>query len=185
MSEKIGYARISTIDQNLNLQLDALEQEGCTKIFQDTISGSRSDRPGFEDFLSYVRPGDTLVVWKLDRLGRTMKFLVNLINEFEKKDIQFKSITEGIDTNTTIGKFTFNIFGSLAQFERDMIRERSLAGQKAARSRGERTGRPKKLEIRKRKFAKELYESNKYPIQTICKMLEITKPTLYRYIREE
>lgn len=184
MTEKIGYARISTADQKLNLQIDALEKEGCTKIFTDTISGTRADRPGFDDLLSYIRPGDTLVVWKLDRLGRTMSFLVRLIDQFDKKGVNFKSLTEGIDTTTTVGKFTFNIFGSLAQFERDMIRERSLAGQAAAKARGERTGRPKKHDIRKRKLVKEMYRSQKYTIKAICNMLDITKPTLYRYIKE-
>jgi len=184
MTQKIGYARISTGDQKLDLQINALEKEGCTKIFTDIISGSKSERPGFDELIGYIRPGDTLVVWKLDRLGRTMKFLVSLIHQFEKDGVHFKSLTEGIDTTTTVGRFTFNIFGSLAQFERDMIRERSVAGQTAARNRGEKTGRPKKLDIKKRNLAKDLYDSEKYPIQTICNMLGITKPTLYRYIRE-
>src|SRR5947209_10319726 len=139
----IGYARVSTADQTLNLQKDALEKIGCSKIFTDIISGSTTERKGLDEALEYVREGDTLVVWRLDRLGRTLKHLIETITDLNKRNIGFKSITENIDTTTSTGKLIFHIFGSLAEFERDLIRERTKAGLHAARARGRRGGRPK------------------------------------------
>jgi DNA invertase Pin-like site-specific DNA recombinase len=139
----IGYARVSTQDQTLNLQMDALETIGCTKIFTDTISGSATQRSGLDEVLEYVREGDTLVVWKLDRLGRSLKHLIETITNLNNRNIGFKSITENIDTTTSGGKLIFHIFGALAEFERDIIRERTNAGLQAARARGRIGGRPK------------------------------------------
>src|SRR5256884_9466727 len=139
----IGYARVSTQDQNLHLQKDALTKAGCEKIFTDTISGSTQERKGLDEALSFLRSGDTLVVWKLDRLGRTMKHLIDTVTQLKDKGIGFKSLTENIDTTTPGGKLIFHVFGSLAEFERDLIRERTQAGLLAARARGRNGGRPK------------------------------------------
>ena len=133
----IGYARVSTQDQTLHLQMDALEKIGCDKIFTDTISGSATQRLGLDEALEYVREGDTLVVWKLDRLGRSLKHLIETITNLNNRNIGFKSITENIDTTTCGGKLIFHIFGALAEFERDIIRERTNAGLQAARARGQ------------------------------------------------
>src|SRR3989441_9806091 len=141
----IGYARVSTQDQTLNLQKDALEKIGCTKIFTDTASGAKTERKGLEEALAYVREGDTLVVWRLDRLGRSLKHLIETVSQLDNRKIGFKSLTENIDTTTSGGKLIFHIFGALAEFERDIIRERTLAGLQAARARGRRGGRPKAL----------------------------------------
>src|SRR5689334_11715700 len=132
----IGYSRISTTDQTLNLQLDALKQAGCGKVFTDTISGAKAERPGLGEALEYVRAGDTLVVWRLDRLGRSLKDLIATITGLHEQGIGFKSLTESIDTTTPGGKLVFHVFGALAEFERDLIRERTQAGLMAARARG-------------------------------------------------
>lgn len=137
----IGYARVSTADQKLSLQLDALNTAGCDRIFDDHASGAKADRPGLTEALAYLRPGDTLVVWKLDRLGRSMSHLIEKVGELAARGIGFRSLTENIDTTTSGGMLVFNIFGSLAQFERDLIRERTHAGLKAARERGNKGGR--------------------------------------------
>src|SRR6266699_5752179 len=139
----IGYARVSTQDQNLHLQKDALTKTGCEKIYTDTISGSTQERKGLDEALNFLRSGDTLVVWNLDRLGRTMKHLIDTLTRLKDKGIGFKSLTENIDTTTPGGKLIFHVFGSLAEFERDLIRERTQAGLLAARARGRNGGRPK------------------------------------------
>src|SRR5215217_3614178 len=141
----VGYARVSTTDQTLDLQHDALTKAGCTKIFTDTASGAQAERKGLTEALSYVRAGDNLVVWKLDRLGRSLKDLIARITELNDRKIGFKSLTEQIDTTTSGGKLIFHIFGALAEFERDIIRERTNAGLEAARARGRRGGRRKTL----------------------------------------
>ena len=146
----IGYARVSTSDQTLNLQQDALEKIGCVKIFTDVMSGSTTERSGLDEALAYVREGDTLVVWRLDRLGRSLKHLIETITNLNNRKIGFKSITENIDTTTSGGKLVFHIFGALAEFERNLIKERTQAGLQAARSRGHLGGRPKALARRKR-----------------------------------
>jgi DNA invertase Pin-like site-specific DNA recombinase len=179
----IGYARVSTADQTLNLQKDALQQAGCSKIFTDTISGTKADRPGLEQALSFIRPGDTLVVWRLDRLGRSLKHLIETITTLHDRQIGFKSITENIDTTTSGGKLIFHIFGALAEFERDIIRERTLAGLQAARARGKRGGRPKALQTNQVAMAQALYNDTQHSIAEICQMLKISKTTLYRYIK--
>src|SRR2546428_930667 len=145
----IGYARVSTQDQTIHLQKDALEKIGCTKIFTDTISGAKAGRPGLTEALAYVREGDTLVVWRLDRLGRSLKHLIETITALNNRKIGFKSIQENIDTTTSGGKLIFHIFGALAEFERDIIKERTQAGLQAARARGRLGGRPKALNQKK------------------------------------
>src|SRR5256884_1068439 len=170
----IGYARVSTSDQTLNLQKDALEKIGCTKIFTDIISGSTTERKGLDDTLAYVREGDTLVVWRLDRLGRSLKHLIETITELNNRKIGFKSLTENIDTTTSGGKLIFHIFGALAEFERDIIRERTLAGLQAARARGRKGGRPKAKTLdtpKKVTIAQHLYNDKTNAIADICKTL--------------
>ncbi len=178
----IGYARVSTHDQTLNLQLDALKLAGCEKTYTDTASGAKTEREGLQDALDHLRTGDTLVVWRLDRLGRTLKQLIELINEFNSQGIGFKSLQENIDTTTSGGKLIFHIFGALAEFERDMIRERTNAGLQAARARGRQGGRPKALTPKQVALAQSLYDSREHPIQDICDTLGISKGTLYKYL---
>jgi DNA invertase Pin-like site-specific DNA recombinase len=179
----IGYARVSTTDQTLDLQKDALQKAGCERTFTDTASGAKAERLGLEEAVAYVRKGDTLVVWRLDRLGRSLPHLIETITALSKRGIGFKSITEAIDTTTSGGKLVFHIFGALAEFERDIIRERTQAGLTAARARGRKGGRPKALPPKKVKTARDLYDSRKHTIQEICGMLDISRATLYRYIK--
>ncbi len=179
----VGYARVSTSDQTLNLQKDALEKIGCSKIFTDTISGATTERQGLDEALEYVREGDTLVVWRLDRLGRSLKHLIEVVTDLEKRGIGFQSLTESIDTTTSGGKLIFHIFGALAEFERNLIRERTQAGLQAARARGRKGGRPRALTGKKVAIAQELYNNKQNSIVDICKTLNISRATLYRYIK--
>src|SRR5438094_7199519 len=182
----IGYARVSTQDQTLHLQKDALEKIGCTKIFTDTASGAQAERTGLNEALEYVREGDTLVVWRLDRLGRSLKHLIETITELNNRKIGFKSIQENIDTTTSGGKLVFHIFGALAEFERDIIRERTQAGLTAARARGRLGGRPRAKALntpKKITLAQSLYNDKNNTIDEICKTLNISRATLYRYIK--
>jgi DNA invertase Pin-like site-specific DNA recombinase len=177
----IGYARVSTQEQTLNLQKDALEKSGCTKIFTDTVSGAKTERTGLDEALNYVRKDDTLVVWRLDRLGRSLPHLIATMTDLEERSIGFKSLAESIDT-TGGGKLIFHIFGALAEFERNLIRERTQAGLSAARTRGKRGGRPKALTVQKRSIAKELYDTS-HPVMDICRTLKIFRASLYRAIK--
>jgi DNA invertase Pin-like site-specific DNA recombinase len=179
----IGYARVSTTDQSPQLQLDALKAAGCTKVCTDTVSGAKSERPGLTEALSYVRPGDTLVVWKLDRLGRSLQHLIATITDLHNRGVGFRSLTENIDTTTSGGKLIFHIFGALAEFERDIIRERTQAGLIAARARGRNGGRPKLLSPKKLAHAQALYNDKTNTIAEICKTLGISRATLYRSIQ--
>jgi DNA invertase Pin-like site-specific DNA recombinase len=179
----IGYARVSTQDQTLHLQKDALEKLGCSKIFTDTASGTKAERIGLEEALEYVREGDVLVVWRLDRLGRSLKHLIETVTELNNRKIGFRSIQENIDTTTSGGKLVFHIFGALAEFERDIIRERTQAGLQAARARGRKGGRPKSLTGKKVAMAQALYNDKNNTIDEICKTLNISRATLYRYIK--
>src|SRR5918992_2071383 len=178
----IGYARVSTHDQTLNLQQDALTKAGCNKIFTDTASGAKAERIGLEQALSYVRKGDTFVVWRLDRLGRSLPHLIATMTSLEEQGIGFKSLTENIDTTTSGGKLIFHIFGALAEFERNLIRERTQAGLVAARARGKKGGRPKALTEKQLGIALDLYEK-RHPIAEICRTLKVSKATLYRAIK--
>jgi DNA invertase Pin-like site-specific DNA recombinase len=178
----IGYARVSTHDQTLYLQQDALKKAECSKIFTDVISGAKAERKGLEEALSYIRKGDTLVVWRLDRLGRSLPHLITTMTDLEERGIGFKSLTENIDTTTSGGKLIFHIFGALAEFERNLIRERTTAGLTAARARGRRGGRPKALTAKQLSIVQDLYDK-RYPIAEICRTLKISRPTLYRSIK--
>jgi DNA invertase Pin-like site-specific DNA recombinase len=182
----LGYARISTKDQNLDLQLDALKKANCEIVFQDIISGAKADRPQLNKLLEQARTGDIIIVWKLDRLGRSLKHLVELISMFIAKDIGFKSLNDNIDTTTAQGRLIFNIFASLAEFERDLISERTKAGLQASRSRGKTGGRPKGLSKKAQLTAmacETLYKERKLSINQICKELNISRNTLYSYLR--
>ena len=180
---KIGYARISTQDQNFNLQIDALKNEGCEKIIRDTMSGAKEERDGLKELFKILRKGDTLIVWRLDRLGRSLKHLIEVVKELDDRNCFFKSITENIDTTSSGGKLIFYIFGALAEFERSIIRERTLAGLVSARSRGQVGGRPKKMDKKKIALAKSLHEDPSNSIGDICEILDISKSTLYRYLQ--
>ncbi len=180
----IGYARVSTTDQTLNLQKDALIHAGCTQIFTDTISGTTTERKGLDGAFSHLRSGDTLVVWRLDRLGRSLKHLIETITELNNKQIGFKSLTENIDTTTSGGKLIFHIFGALAEFERDIIRERTNAGLQAARARGRKGGRPKALTTKELAMLRVLYQDKTNTIADICKTLNISRATLYRFVQK-
>ena len=180
----IGYARVSTNEQSLGLQKDALKQAGCEKIFEDKVSGVATARPGIDMALDYLRPGDTLVVWRLDRLGRSLKNLIELIGNLEKNEIYFRSLQESINTNSSGGKLIFHIFGALAEFERNLIQERTKAGLAAARARGKIGGRPKALDKNGRNIVLRLYSERKKSIKEICQMMKISKTTLYSYLRE-
>jgi DNA invertase Pin-like site-specific DNA recombinase len=181
----IGYARVSTQDQTLNLQQDALEKAGCVKTFTDTASGAKVERRGLEEALNYVREGDTLVVWRLDRLGRSLKDLIEKLTALHNRNIGFKSLTENIDTTTPGGKLIFHMFGALAEFERDLVKERTNAGLQAARARGRRGGRPQVLNEKKVAMARALYADKSHSIEDIRKTLNIGRTTLYRYLKEK
>ncbi len=182
---KIGYARVSTLDQNPELQFDALRHAGCEKIFEDKISGTVQARPGLKDALDYARKGDCLVVWRLDRLGRSLKHLIEVVEGLEAQEIGFISLQEGFDTTTSGGKLVFQVFGALAEFERNLIRERTKAGLKAARARGRVGGRREKLTPEQVETMKKMYDSQNHTVAEICKVMGITKPTLYRYVKED
>jgi DNA invertase Pin-like site-specific DNA recombinase len=179
----IGYARVSKHEQNLDLQVDALKKAGCERIFTDKVSGVKTTRPGLEEALAYVRPGDSLVVWRLDRLGRSLKHLIETITDLSSRNIGFKSTTENIDTTTSSGQLIFHIFGALAEFERNLIKERTQAGLEAARARGRRGGRPKSLNNKKAGIAQELYRNRQSSVSEICTSLGISRATLYRYLQ--
>ena len=180
----IGYARISTLSQNLDLQKDALEKAGCKKIYVEQMSGSSRIRPELEKTLEMLRNGDTLVVWRLDRLGRSLKHLIELISKLEQREIGFKSLMESMDTTTSGGKLIFHIFGALAEFEHNLIKERTSAGLAAARARGRNGGRPLKLDEKKRELAIKLYNERERSIKEICQIMGISRPTLYSYIHK-
>ena len=181
---KIGYARISTIDQNLELQTDALEKTGCEKIFTDQASGAKDDRKGLIDAVEFCRKGDSLIVWKLDRLGRSLKHLIETINRLHEKKVGFVSIQENIDTTTSGGKLVFHVFGALAEFERELIRERTNAGLASARLRGRMGGRPKAMTVKKVMLAKTLLKDPNTTIKEVCETLQVSKTTLYRYMNK-
>jgi DNA invertase Pin-like site-specific DNA recombinase len=178
----VGYARVSTQDQTLDLQRDAFDKAGCERLFTDTISGSRAERPGLDQALHFLGPGDTLVVWRLDRLGRSLQHLLETVGRLQERGIGFRSITESIDTTSSGGKLIFHVFGALAEFERDLIRERTQAGLAAARARGRKGGRPRALDARKAEMARALHADKSNSIADICKTLGVSRSTLYRYL---
>jgi DNA invertase Pin-like site-specific DNA recombinase len=178
----IGYARISTTDQTLALQKDALNAAGCHRIFTDTASGSRTDRPGLTEALAYGRTGDTVVVWRLDRLGRSLVHLIQTVRDLEERGVHFRSLQEQLDTSTSGGKLVFHVFGALAEFERDLIRERTLAGLAAARARGRRGGR-RGLSAEKVRQLWTLAVDRANSVEGICRTLKISRATFYRYVK--
>ncbi len=186
MSKYIGYARVSTHDQNLDLQIDSILLAGCQQndIYIDKASGVKTDRPNLNKCLDALNPGDTLVVWRLDRLGRSMSHLVEMIEMLRERNVGFKSISDGaIDTTTASGELVFNIFSSMAQFERRLIQERTQAGLAAARARGRKGGRPSvKADNSRVKLAKKMHQDKNYHIDEICETLQISRATLYRYL---
>lgn len=182
---KIGYIRVSKQEQHEALQIDALKEAGCEKWFLDKITGSKAERKGLDEALAYLRPGDTLVVWKLDRAGRSLTHLIELLKGLKKRDIEFISLTEQIDTTTPGGKLIFHLMGALAEFERDLIRERTNAGLAAARARGRIGGRPRKLKTKgKVALAQRMFADQSHSIPEICAALGISRATLYRYVKE-
>ena len=178
---RIGYARVSTKDQNLTVQTQSLEEANCERIFSDKISGLRATRPGLSDALAHLRPGDTFVVWKLDRLGRSVKNLIQFIEELKEREVEFISITDSVDTTTPAGRFFFHMMASLAQMERELIAERTMAGLKAARKQGRIGGRPPKMTEGKLAAAKQLLSSGTPP-KDVAKNLGISVATLYRWL---
>ena len=177
----IGYARVSTHDQNLDLQTAALKEEGCERIFEDKLSGSRRERPGLERAIDLLREGDTLVVWKLDRLGRSVKDLVELVGDLEKRGVHFRSLTDAIDTSTPAGRFFFHVMASLAQMERELMIERTRAGLDAAKAAGRVGGRKPKMTPTKIKSARQLLDSGALP-KDVASALGVSVPTLYRWL---
>jgi DNA invertase Pin-like site-specific DNA recombinase len=178
----IGYARVSTHDQNPTLQLDALAAAGCTKVLEDRASGARTDRPGLQRALDYVRDGDVLIVWKLDRLGRSLPHLIETIAALEKRGVGFRSLTEAIDTTTPGGRLVFHVFAALGQFERDLIRERTRAGLAAAAARGRRGGRKPVVDPEKLKRAKDMIAKG-LTVREAATRLKIGKTALYEALR--
>ncbi|MEB6266918.1 recombinase family protein [Staphylococcus haemolyticus] len=182
---KIGYARVSTGLQNLNLQEDRLNQYGCEKIFSDHISGAKSKRPGLDRAIEFARSGDTIVVWRLDRLGRNMEDLITLVNELNERGVSFHSLEENItmDKSSSTGQLLFHLFAAFAEFERNLILERSSAGRIAARARGRYGGRPEKLNKQDLNLLKTLYD-NGTPIKTIAEQWQVSRTTIYRYLNK-
>jgi len=177
----IGYARVSTQDQNLDLQIHALTNAGCQRIFEDKVSGTRAELPGLAKSLEMLREGDTFVVWKLDRLGRSVRQLVDLVGKLQNQNVQFKSLTDSIDTSTPSGRFFFHVMASLAEMERDLIVERTRAGLAAAIQLGRKSGRKPKMTISKVESARKLLASG-VPPKDVARNLGVSIPTLYRWI---
>lgn len=180
----VGYARVSTLDQNPELQLDALRAAGCEKIFHEKASGSRDDRPELAKAMEVMRSGDTLVVWKLDRLARSLKQLIITVEDLHARGIGFRSLTDTIDTTTAGGELVFHMFGAIAQFERRLIQERTRAGLKSAAARGRRGGRPKKLDDKALVQARAMLRDVSIPVSEVARRLGVSRPTLYAYLPE-
>lgn len=183
---KIGYARVSSKEQNLRMQLDELYQKGCERVFTEVASGAKNDRPVLKEMLDSLQKGDVLVIWKLDRLGRSLRHLVETVGMLIEKGIGFQSLNDPIDTTTAQGRLVFGIFASLAEFERELIRERTMAGMKAARARGKMGGKPKGLSPEAEKtsyMVATLYKEGKLSTTQICKKLKICRSTLYDYLK--
>ena len=182
MGDLLGYARVSTTEQKAHLQTDALKKAGCIRVWTDKASGSLDHRPKLEAVLDHLRPGDTLVVWRLDRLGRNLRHLIATVNDLTAGGVAFKSLTEGIDTTTTAGRLTFHLFGALAEFERELIRERTVAGLAAARARGRSGGRPRVMTPEKLAVARQMYNSRRHNLATIAATVGVSRSTLYRHL---
>lgn len=177
----IGYARVSTKDQNPQLQIDALKAAGCTKIYQDIgVSGAKASRPGLDQALDQLREGDTLVVWRMDRLGRTTRNLLALLEDLDTRGVNFKSVTESINTDGPMGKLMVTLIAAFAELERDLIRERTNAGLEVARARGRKGGRTPKLGLKQDKAIRVLYEARQTPVATLADMFKVSEPTIWR-----
>src|SRR6266704_3433693 len=181
---KIGYIRVSKHEQNEALQRDALKEAGCEKYFSDVITGSKFEHKGLEQLLAFARSGDTVIVWKLDRLGRSLKDLIETLNLPKDRGVDFISLTEKIDTTTPGGKLIFHLMGALAEFERDLIRERTNAGLAAARARGRVGGRPRRASDGKVALARHLYQDPNHSVAEICSLLGISRSTFFRYVKK-
>jgi DNA invertase Pin-like site-specific DNA recombinase len=175
----IGYARVSTLDQNLDMQVDALKKYGCDQIYEEKMTGTKKERPKLAELMTILRPGDKVVINKLDRISRSTKHLIDLSEFFEKKGVEFVSIQDSIDSSTPIGRFFFRILASIAELERDIISERTKAGLSSARARGRNGGRPK-VPVNKVKLALKMYYSKEYSIKEIVKASGVSQATIYR-----
>jgi DNA invertase Pin-like site-specific DNA recombinase len=182
MGDLLGYARVSTTEQNAHLQADALKAAGCLRVWIDTASGALERRPRLDRVLDHLRPGDTLVVWRLDRLGRNLRHLIATVTDLSAREVGFRSLTEGIDTTTPSGRLVFHLFGALAEFERELIRERTIAGLSAARARGRSGGRPRVMTPDKLAVARQLYDSKEHTLEAIAATIEVSRSTLYRHL---
>lgn len=180
MGELLGYARVSTLEQNADLQRDALGAAGCWRVFTDHVSGVREQRPELDRVLEALRPGDTLVVWRLDRLGRSLRHLIDVATDLATREVGFRSLTESIDTTTPGGRLIFHMFGALAQFERELVRERTLAGLASARARGRNGGRPTIMTTDKLAAAQRMYAQRELSGEQIARALGVSRSTLYR-----
>lgn len=180
----IGYARVSTQEQNLQMQIDALSEAGCFEIFEEKISGTKKERPELNAMLKTLRPGDRVVVYKLDRISRSTKHLIELSELFEEKEVEFVSLQDNIDTSTPMGRFFFRVMASIAELERDIVSERTKSGLAAARARGRNGGRPK-VNQKKLELAMKMYQSKDYSIKQIVEATGISQATLYRYINDQ
>jgi DNA invertase Pin-like site-specific DNA recombinase len=185
MGDQLGYARVSTDEQVADLQHDALQAAGCVKVFTDKASGSLDRRPQLDRLLDQLRPGDTVVVWRLDRLGRSLKHLIQIVEDLAEAGVGFKSLTEGMDTTTSGGKLIFSIFGALAEFERSLIRERTMAGLASARARGRVGGRPPVMTPDKVKVARQLYKAKELTVEEIAKTIGVSRKTVYRHLEQD
>lgn len=181
----IGYARVSTRDQSLDLQTDALKTAGCERIFSDKASGVREDRPGLTEALQYARTGDILIVWKLDRLGRSTKHLIGFVEDLRRRGVEFRSITDGIDTSTPMGRFFFHVMGALSQMEREITQERTRAGLAAARARGKKGGRPRKIKSDQLDMVRTLMTDPRFSMDQIASQLNVDRSTLYRELARQ
>ena len=181
MSALIGYARVSTQDQDTTLQLTALQKAGCLRIFEETASGAQRDRPQLAAALDFMRKGDTLVVWKLDRLARSLKQLLETVELLKARGAHFRSLTETIETGTPGGRLVFSVFGALAEFERGLIRERTLAGLAAAKARGKVGGRPRSITDKRLKAAEGLLKAGDLTVTEVAHQVGVSAATLYRY----
>lgn len=182
-SMNIGYCRVSTQDQNLELQLDELKKAGCEKIFQDVASGSKDERKGLLEAMAFAREGDCIVIWKLDRLSRSLRHLIDTVNQLKERKVGLRVLTQNLDTTTPSGTLVFHIFGALAEFERLLIKERTNAGLASARARGRVGGRPKAMDEKKIQIARSLHADGRTNISEICETLNVSKATLYRCLK--
>ena len=185
MGHLLGYARVSTVDQNPDLQLDALKDAGCYRVFVDQASGALENRPQLHAILDQLRPGDTLAVWKLDRLGRSLRHLIEVVACLDQRGVGFRSLQENLDTTTPGGRLVFHLFGALAEFERDLIRERTTAGLNAARARGRKGGRPSVLPPPKLAVARQMYDSRQHTVSEIAQVLGVSRASIYRHLARD